>query len=126
MYNSKSVSVVLPAYNEEQNIHKAVTAFRAIKEIDRIYVIDNNSKDRTAPFAKAAGATVIQETRQGYGWALRRGLAEAETDLVILCEPDGTFVAEDVCKLLSYERDFLALRGFVWVAKVVGRPRGRV
>ena len=111
MYKGKSVGIVFPAYNEEQGIGPAVEAFRAIPEIDKVYVIDNNSKDRTAELARAAGAIVVLETNQGYGWALRRGLREADTDYIVLCEPDGTFVAEDVYKLLSYADNFTMVMG---------------
>jgi len=49
---------------------------------------------------------VVTETRQGYGFALRRGLEEARGDIIILAEPDGTFVGRDVLKLLAYADDF--------------------
>jgi hypothetical protein len=49
---------------------------------------------------------VVAESRQGYGFALRRGLAEANAEYVILAEPDGTFMAKDVLKLLAYADDF--------------------
>ena len=48
----------------------------------------------------------MRETRQGYGYALRRGLQEATGDIIILAEPDGTFVGRDVLKLLAYADDF--------------------
>ena len=48
----------------------------------------------------------MQRNAQGYGHALRRGLREATGDLVILAEPDGTFVGRDVLKLLAYSDDF--------------------
>jgi hypothetical protein len=46
------------------------------------------------------------EAKQGYGHALRRGMAEASGEIVVLAEPDGTFVARDVLKLLSYTDEF--------------------
>ena len=49
---------------------------------------------------------MVTETRQGYGYALRRGLREATGDIVILAEPDGTFIGRDVLKLLAYADDF--------------------
>src|SRR5207248_11690411 len=54
----------------------------------------------------AAGAGVGAEARQGYGFALRRGLAEARGEYVVLAEPDGTFVADDMLKLLAYAGEF--------------------
>jgi glycosyltransferase involved in cell wall biosynthesis len=106
MHGSKSVSVVFPAYNEEQYIRPAIEDFLIPSVVDEIVVVDNNSKDRTAAEAGATRARVVLETRQGYGFALRRGLAEARGDIIILAEPDGTFMGRDVLKLLAYADDF--------------------
>jgi hypothetical protein len=48
----------------------------------------------------------VSEPAQGYGNALRRGLREARGDLIVLAEPDATFVGRDVLKLLAYSEDF--------------------
>jgi hypothetical protein len=106
MWNKKTVSIVFPAYNEEDNIARAVADFLAVEMVDEVVVVDNNSRDKTAERAAAAGARVISEKTQGYGAALTRGLREAQSDLIILAESDGTFVARDVIKLLSYSDDF--------------------
>jgi glycosyltransferase involved in cell wall biosynthesis len=106
MYGTKRVSVVFPAFNEEAGIAAAVADFGSVPAVDEILVVDNNSRDRTAELAAAAGARVVREGRQGYGNALRRGLREAAGDYVILAEPDGTFIGKDVLKLLSYADDF--------------------
>jgi glycosyltransferase involved in cell wall biosynthesis len=100
------VSVVFPAFNEEAGIAQAVADFGAIEAVDEVLVIDNNSRDATASRAAAAGARVVTESRQGYGNALRRGLAEAQGEYVVLAEPDGTFMGKDVLKLLAYADDF--------------------
>jgi glycosyltransferase involved in cell wall biosynthesis len=101
-FHGRSVSVVLPAYNEAEGIVHAVESFGALAEVDEVVVVDNNSADGTADLAARAGARVVGETAQGYGHALQRGLREATGDLVILAEPDGTFFAADVRKLLAY------------------------
>ncbi|MBI2069756.1 MAG: glycosyltransferase family 2 protein [Elusimicrobia bacterium] len=106
MHQGKKVSLILPAYNEEPHIRRAVEDFKNTRIFDEILVIDNNSKDRTAEFAKQAGATVIRETKQGLGNAVHRGLAEATGEIVVLAEPDGTFVANDIHKFLAYADDF--------------------
>src|SRR5262245_50088534 len=102
MYGSKSVTVVLPAYNEERYIRPAVEDFFVPNVVDEVIVVDNNSRDRTADEAKLTRAKLVRETQQGYGFALRRGLVEATGDIVILAEPDGTFIGRDVLKLLAY------------------------
>jgi glycosyltransferase involved in cell wall biosynthesis len=106
MWEGKTVSVVFPAYNEEPYIRAAVEDFFLPGIVDEIVVVDNNSRDRTAAEARLTRARVVQETAQGYGHALRRGLHEATGDIVIMAEPDGTFMGRDVLKLLAYAGDF--------------------
>jgi glycosyltransferase involved in cell wall biosynthesis len=106
MYGAKTVSIVLPAYNEEQYIRTAVEDFFASGFVDEVVVVDNNSHDRTAEEARRTRARVVAETKQGYGHALRRGLREATGDLIIMAEPDGTFMGRDILKLLAYSEDF--------------------
>lgn len=106
MYAGRTVTVVFPAYNEELHIRHAVEEFFLPDVVDEIVVVDNNSKDRTAQEAAATRARLVSESSQGYGHALRRGLREASSDLIILAEPDGTFVGRDVLKLLAYADDF--------------------
>ena len=98
--------MVLPAYNEEGHIRRAVEEFFVDGVVDEVVVVNNNSRDRTAEEATSTRARLVEERAQGYGHALRRGLREVTGDLVILAEPDGTFVGRDVLKLLAYSDDF--------------------
>lgn len=102
MWNGKKISVVLPAYNEEKNIHSAVNDFFATGVVDELIVVDNNSKDNTAQLVSQTGAILIKEMNQGFGFAVQRGLKSATGDYVVLSEPDGTFIANDIFKLLNY------------------------
>src|SRR5207302_3902944 len=106
MWQGHRVSVIFPAYNEEAGIAAAVADFGSVEAVDEILVIDNNSRDQTAARAQQAGARVVHEKRQGYGHALRRGLAEAQGEYVVLAEPDGTFMGKDVLRLLAFADDF--------------------
>jgi glycosyltransferase involved in cell wall biosynthesis len=106
MYGGRTVSVVFPAYNEDAHIRQAVEEFLLPGVVDEVLVVDNNSRDRTAEVTRETPARLVAEPAQGYGHALRRGLREASGDLVILAEPDGTFVGRDVLKLLAYADDF--------------------
>ena len=96
------ISIAIPAYNEEKSIGKVVRDFKKLNVADEIIVIDNNSKDRTSLLAKNAGARVVLETKQGYGFACRRGLEEAKGDIIVLVEADDTFEAKDIYKFLTY------------------------
>ena len=106
MFGAKTVSVVFPAYNEEKYIRAAIEDFFIDGVVDEIVVVNNNSRDGTATEAAQTRARIVLETKQGYGNALRRGMREAAGDIIILAEPDGTFVGRDVLKLLAYADDF--------------------
>ncbi len=100
---------VLTAYNDEASIGLSVAEFRKIRCIDQVVVVDNNSTDRTTAVAEAAGATVIHETKQGYGYAciagLRYALEETTAGRIVLAEGDMTFFSDDTEKLLPYLDD---------------------
>ena len=106
MYRGKTVSVVFPVYNEEENIRAAIEEFFKEPFVDEIIAVDNNSKDRSAEEIKKTRAKYFFETKQGYGAALQRGMREATGDLIVTVEPDGTFIARDIEKLLLYGEDF--------------------
>lgn len=111
MFNEKKVSLVLPAFNEEKNIAFAIDDFKSLGIIDEIIVVDNNSKDKTADIASKKRVIVIREKKQGYGYALQRGLKVASGDYIILSEPDGTFIASDALRLLSYMKNYDMVTG---------------
>src|SRR5690242_7387472 len=103
MFEGRKVSVVIPAHNEEATIAEVVEGFRRrAPAVDEIVVVENNCRDRTAELARAAGARVVQESAPGYGCALRRGMDEAQGDVLVLVEADGSFRPEDAQKLLVY------------------------
>ncbi len=116
--------VVFPAYNEEENIEKAVREFKSNKHVSDVFVVDNNSKDKTNEIAKKAGAKVYLEMQQGYGFALRRGMEEAVkagADVIILSEPDGTFQGRDIDKLMAYINDFDLVLGTRTSRDMIGK-----
>ncbi|MFN3966709.1 MAG: glycosyltransferase family 2 protein [Endomicrobiia bacterium] len=120
MWKNKKVSVIFPAFNEEENILQAIEDFFSCRYVDEIVVVDNNSTDRTPDLVKRTKARLVKETRPGLGWAIRRGLKEAAGDYIIIAEPDGTFIGKDVEKLLVYSDEFdLVLgtrtsKGLIW------------
>jgi glycosyltransferase involved in cell wall biosynthesis len=105
MWNGKRVSVVLPTYAERGSIRRVINEFETSGLVDEILVVNNNAESGTSGEIALTSAIEVLESRQGYGYACRRGLAEATGDLIILAEPDGTFLPGDVWKLLVYSDD---------------------
>ena len=87
------IAVLLPCYNEEAAIGQTVAAFRAALPGAVIYVYDNNSADRTAEVAAAAGAIVRTERMQGKGHVVRRMFADVEADVYVMADGDATYDA---------------------------------
>jgi glycosyltransferase involved in cell wall biosynthesis len=82
------ISVVIPAFNEEQAIGEVVRAV-PIDRIHDIVVVDNGSADDTATQASLAGARVVFEPRPGYGSACQAGAkAAADADVLIFLDGD--------------------------------------
>lgn len=71
----KSVTVIIPALNEEQSLPLVL---RDLPNVCRVIVANNGSTDATAEVARREGATVVDELRRGYGAACLRGLKEIE------------------------------------------------
>lgn len=111
MWHGRTVSVILGTYRERDSIREVIEGFFATGVVDEVLVVDNNAEAGTAEEVAKTAARCVREPRQGYGWAYRRGLAEATGDLLILCEPDGTFLPGDVMKLLVYSDDCEAVFG---------------
>jgi glycosyltransferase involved in cell wall biosynthesis len=90
---SLRIAVLVPCFNEEAAVASVVSAFRKALPTAQIYVYDNNSKDRTAEVARAAGAEVRSERRQGKGHVVRRMFADIEADVYVLVDGDATYDA---------------------------------
>lgn len=87
------IAVLLPCYNEEGAIAKTVADFRTALPDAAIYVYDNNSTDRTAEVARAAGAIVRSEPQQGKGNVVRRQFADIDADIYVMADGDDTYDA---------------------------------
>jgi dTDP-glucose pyrophosphorylase len=98
-----TVSVVIPAYDEEESIGYVVRDFR--DAVAEVFVVDNSSHDRTAEVARAAGARVETVRLTGYGDTIRYGLDHATGDILVVVEADSSFRSRDLSKLLEYLKD---------------------
>jgi glycosyltransferase involved in cell wall biosynthesis len=105
MWNGKRVSVVLMTYAERDSIREVIEDFFETGLVDEVLVVDNNAQEGTADEVRRTRARIVHEPSQGYGHATRRGLLEATGELIVLAEPDGTFLAQDILKLLVYSSE---------------------
>jgi glycosyltransferase involved in cell wall biosynthesis len=107
-----SVSVVIPALNEEESIADVVRAVIA-ERVGEVIVVDNGSTDRTAERARAAGARVVSEPRRGYGRACKAGVAAVagNCEIVAFLDGDGSDCPELLFRLIdpirAGEQDFV-------------------
>jgi len=92
-FGKKRIAVLLPCYNEAVTIAQVVADFQMSLPGAAIYVYDNNSTDGTGAIARAAGAIVRIERRQGKGNVIRRMFADIDADIYVLADGDGTYSA---------------------------------
>ena len=92
------ISVVIPCLNEEAAVGTVVEqAWDGIERSGRtgeVIVVDNGSTDRSASVAQAAGATVVDEPRRGYGRAYLTGIEHAAGEYIVMADADGTYPVE--------------------------------
>lgn len=89
MYKSKKITVIIPAYNEEDSIPYVLAEIP--RYIDEVIVIDNNSSDNTKCRAEKFNVSVVNEERIGYGSACLKGISEIEnTDIAVFLDADYT------------------------------------
>ncbi|WP_172889801.1 glycosyltransferase family 2 protein [Bradyrhizobium sp. ORS 285] len=87
------IAVLVPCYNEEAAVATVVRDFKQALPTAVVYVYDNNSKDSTVEVARAAGAEVRSERRQGKGHVVRRMFADVDADIYVLVDGDATYDA---------------------------------
>ncbi len=107
------VSVVVPAYNEENGIELTVHSIQNVFQRAgfgnyEVVVVDDGSSDRTGQFAHRAGARVVTHPHNvGYGRSLKDGITAARHDTIVITDADGTYPVERIPDLLQqYVRGF--------------------
>ena len=98
------IKVIIPAFNEEKAIANVIAEIP--NGVDEIIVISNNSTDKTEVVAKNAGATVLLETKKGYGYACLKGMEyianlEVKPDIVVFLDGDYSDYPEELTKLIE-------------------------
>jgi len=104
----KKISIIIPCYNEEDGIAKVIEGIqkeklRKLGYRIEIIVIDNNSKDRTSEIAKKLKSRVIQELKQGKGYAIKSGFSNLskDTDYVVMIDGDDTYKTFEITRLID-------------------------
>ena len=105
------ISVIIPAFNEEDSIGLVLDALPQ-NLIHEVIVVDNNSTDNTARSASEKGARVVAEQRRGYGSACLKGISVLDNpDIVVFLDGDFSDYPEEIVKLVapieSGEMDFV-------------------
>ncbi|MBI4319999.1 MAG: glycosyltransferase [Chloroflexi bacterium] len=95
------IAVIIPCLNEEKTIGKVVRDFREQLADAAIYVVDNNSSDRTVSEAIEAGALIIAERRRGKGYAIKSAFQRIQADIYVMVDGDDTYPADAVHKLVE-------------------------
>lgn len=111
MWKTKTVSVILPTYNEKGSIKQVINDYFDTGYVDEVIVVNNNAAKGTKEIVDTTKARQVFESKQGYGYAIRRGIDEVKSDLIVISEPDNTFCAGDIIKLLAYADDYEAVWG---------------
>ena len=97
------IAVLIPCYNESATVAKVVADYRAALPEADIYVYDNNSSDGTDEIARAAGAIVRYEYRQGKGNVIRSMFRQIDADCYLMIDGDDTYPSEharEMCDLV--------------------------
>jgi glycosyltransferase involved in cell wall biosynthesis len=103
--DQKSLSVLIPARNEEESLASTVAAIeqhRALFKSMEIIVINDGSNDRTGEIARTLPVRLIEhEITQGYGASLKDGLRVATGELVLIADADATYPLEEIPRLAA-------------------------
>ncbi|MDA8917318.1 glycosyltransferase family 2 protein [Flavobacteriaceae bacterium] len=102
--SSLSVTVIIPAYNEEDSIAKVIKEIPSL--VNEIIVVNNCSTDKTATVAATAGATVLDENRMGYGYACLKGIEHAARqqsppEVVVFLDGDFSDYPVELIKIIA-------------------------
>ena len=85
----QKVSVIIPAYNEEETVAQVIKVVKSVSVVDEIIVVNDGSEDETEKEALKAGASVINhKTNKGKGEALYTGYMNAECDIIVFIDAD--------------------------------------
>lgn len=92
----KYVSVIIPAFNEEENIATVIKKVKKCEYVKEIMVVNNLSTDRTEEISLREGAKVVQCNEQGKGYAMDVGIKKAQNDVIVFLDADIADYTENI------------------------------
>ena len=95
----QTVSVVIPALNEEQTIVEIIEGCKPYA--DELIVVDGHSQDRTREVSEEHGARVILDNKKGKGEAIRHVIGFVGGDIIVFIDADGSHDPNDIPKLVE-------------------------
>lgn len=102
MARPSSISIIIPAYNEQDSIGEVLGSLQEWCDRAEIIVVDDASTDRTAELAKQAGLRVIRHLHnKGYGASLKTGIRAAAGEVIVMMDADGQHSASQIQPLLD-------------------------
>ncbi len=107
MASPEQTSVVIPAFNEADDIADVVSGLRRSAAWHEILVVDDGSTDATSAAAQAAGARVVRHPyNKGNGASVKSGIREATGEYVLIIDADGQHQPADATRLVSRLGDY--------------------
>lgn len=96
----KKVTVIIPAYNEEENIQNVIRFAKKCENVDEIIVVDNCSTDNTYKLSKAMGVKAIKCVNKGKGYAMEKGFKYVRNPIVVFLDADINYQNNTIEKLV--------------------------
>ncbi len=120
----QSITVVIPAYNEENYLEKTlksvIKASKLYKGKLEIVVVDNNSSDRTAEIAHEAGVRVVYEPKNQIARARNAGAAVSKSDYLVFLDADTTVKGDIFQKVANNLSSGKVIGGGAWAEPDTG------
>jgi len=103
MENSPRASIIIPAYNEEKGILDVLNQLKHFRGLYEIIIVDDGSTDKTYELIRNLNFKIIRHPyNKGYGAALKTGIRNSESDVLLFMDADGQHQPDDIERILEY------------------------